>query len=70
MLGDVVGNSGLVAIKEKLPALLEQCKAELCVCNGENAANGFGITEDNVKELLDAGIDLISSGNQIGRAHV
>ncbi|GAB1432935.1 TIGR00282 family metallophosphoesterase [Spirochaetota bacterium] len=65
MLGDIVADSGLQAVKEKLPALLAESGAVLCVCNGENAASGFGITKENAELLLDAGVDVITSGNHI-----
>jgi metallophosphoesterase (TIGR00282 family) len=35
------------------------------VVNGENAAGGFGITPDIVRELLDLGVDVVTSGNHI-----
>ncbi len=48
-----------------LPALREEHKADFCVVNGENAAGGFGITEENAEGLLEAGADVITSGNHI-----
>jgi metallophosphoesterase (TIGR00282 family) len=38
---------------------------DLVVANGENAAAGFGITASTAQELLDAGVDVITSGNHI-----
>ena len=52
VLGDVVGPSGIKAIKEKLPKLIKEKKIDFVVVNGENAAeSGGGITEKNTKEL-------------------
>lgn len=48
-----------------LPSLREKHKADFCVVNGENAAGGFGITEENAEGLLEAGADVITSGNHI-----
>jgi 2',3'-cyclic-nucleotide 2'-phosphodiesterase len=45
-LGDVVGKVGREAVYERLPILREQVKPDIVVVNGENAAHGFGITED------------------------
>ncbi len=37
----------------------------MVIANGENAANGRGITARNMHELLDAGVDVVTSGNHI-----
>ncbi len=65
MIGDVVGDSGLAAVASLLPALKAETGADLVVCNGENAAGGFGIVEENVAALLAAGVDAITSGNHV-----
>jgi len=64
-LGDVVGRSGRTAIIETLPSLRERYGAHFVVVNGENAAGGFGITEQILTELLDAGADVVTSGNHV-----
>jgi metallophosphoesterase (TIGR00282 family) len=64
-LGDVVGRSGRTAITEMLPGLRERYRADFVVVNGENAAGGFGITEVILTELLDAGADVVTSGNHV-----
>ena len=66
VLGDVVGPSGIKAIKEKLPKLIKEKKIDFVVVNGVNAAeSGGGITEKNTKELFSVGTDVITSGNHI-----
>jgi metallophosphoesterase (TIGR00282 family) len=64
-LGDVVGRSGRSAVLEVLPRLRERYRVDFVVVNGENAAGGFGITEALLLELLDAGADVVTSGNHI-----
>jgi 2',3'-cyclic-nucleotide 2'-phosphodiesterase len=64
-LGDVVGRPGRTAIIETLPVLRERYGADFVVVNGENAAGGFGITEQILTELLDAGADVVTSGNHV-----
>jgi 2',3'-cyclic-nucleotide 2'-phosphodiesterase len=64
-LGDVVGRSGRNAVIEQLPALRERYRLDFVVVNGENAAGGFGITESILNELLDAGADVVTSGNHV-----
>ncbi|HHZ19319.1 MAG TPA: TIGR00282 family metallophosphoesterase [Firmicutes bacterium] len=62
-LGDIVGKPGRAAVRKKLPEIRRQYRADLVVANGENAAGGFGLNLDVTKELLDAGIDVITLGN-------
>ena len=62
-LGDVVGRSGRNAVSEQLPGLRERYRLDFVVVNGENAAGGFGITEPILIELLDAGADVVTTGN-------
>ena len=45
-LGDIVGRSGRDAVFRELPKLRQRYSPDLVVINGENAARGFGITED------------------------
>ena len=44
-LGDIVGKSGRLCMKEQLPKLKEQYRPDLVIVNGENAAHGKGITK-------------------------
>src|SRR5690242_8978323 len=64
-LGDVVGRSGRNAVCRELPNLKARLKPDFIIVNGENAAGGFGITEAICQELLDAGADVITTGNHI-----
>ena len=62
-LGDVVGRSGRDAVEARLPELWERLRPDLTVVNGENAAGGFGITEDIYEALRAAGADVVTLGN-------
>jgi 2',3'-cyclic-nucleotide 2'-phosphodiesterase len=62
-LGDVVGRAGRDAVYAQLPTLREKTKADCVIVNGENAAHGFGITEDIFLKLRDAGADVVTLGN-------
>ena len=64
-LGDVVGRSGRAAVLEILPKLRERYRADFVVVNGENSAGGFGISEAILIELLDAGADVVTTGNHV-----
>lgn len=62
-LGDIVGRSGRQAVTEALPGLRKALNLDCVVVNAENAAGGFGITEEIAKGLFAAGTDVITSGN-------
>lgn len=64
-LGDVVGRSGRAVVTERLPGLIRGLAADFVICNGENAAGGFGITAKICAELYDAGVDVITTGNHV-----
>jgi 2',3'-cyclic-nucleotide 2'-phosphodiesterase len=51
------------ALKRQLPGLLRWAEVDFCVANGENAEAGKGIVPNLVREMLDAGVDVISGGN-------
>jgi len=61
--GDVVGRSGRDGLADHLPALRRQLGLEFVIVNAENAAAGFGITENTARELFDAGADCLTLGN-------
>lgn len=63
MVGDVVGRPGREAINRLLPDLLEELRVDFCVVNGENAAQGAGITRPMAVELFQAGADCVTLGN-------
>jgi metallophosphoesterase (TIGR00282 family) len=66
-IGDVVGRPGRQAVEERLPGLREELGADFCVLNGENAADGLGITPKLADRLLGAGADVITLGNHTWR---
>jgi len=62
-LGDVVGRSGRNAVIAQLPGLIARYRLDFVVVNGENAAGGFGISEEILRNLVAAGADVITTGN-------
>ncbi|ORE93634.1 TIGR00282 family metallophosphoesterase [Acuticoccus yangtzensis] len=65
VLGDVVGRVGRQAVTTHLPRLVDRWKLDFVVVNGENAAGGFGISEEIAQSLIDAGADAITTGNHV-----
>ena len=64
-LGDVVGRPGRRVLRERLPGLRKKFAVAMVMANGENAAGGLGLTPETARELLAAGVDVITSGNHI-----
>jgi metallophosphoesterase (TIGR00282 family) len=65
VIGDIIGKPGRTAVRELLPDLRREEALDLIIANGENAAAGMGLTPSLAEELLDAGVDVITSGNHI-----
>ena len=63
--GDIVGKSGRQVVQEQVPILIKNKKIDFVIVNGENAANGFGITKKICNDLYSSGVDVITSGNHI-----
>ncbi|NDV27013.1 TIGR00282 family metallophosphoesterase [Desulfovibrio sp. JC010] len=64
-LGDIFGRPGRKAIAAKVRHLREELALDLIVANGENASQGIGLSIKNAQQLLEYGIDLLTSGNHI-----
>src|SRR6188768_4151673 len=64
-IGDIVGRPGRDLVRLGLAALVERYDIDLVIANAENAAGGFGITREIGEELLDRGVDVMTSGNHI-----
>jgi metallophosphoesterase (TIGR00282 family) len=65
IIGDVVGKPGRKVLTSTLKALREQHEAEFVVANVENAAEGAGVIPKVGDEILNAGVDVMTSGNHI-----
>ncbi|HEX4283432.1 MAG TPA: TIGR00282 family metallophosphoesterase [Solirubrobacteraceae bacterium] len=66
-VGDVVGGIGKRTLLALLPTLRDRYSPDFVVVNGENAAGGVGITPKISRELLAAGVDVITLGNHTYR---
>ncbi len=66
-VGDVVGGLGRRTLLTLLPGLRERLGADFVVVNAENVAGGAGITSKIARELLAAGVDVITLGNHAYR---
>jgi metallophosphoesterase (TIGR00282 family) len=66
-LADIVGTPGRTAVAERLPSLREELDVDFCIANGENVADGVGITPKLADRLLASGVDAITLGNHTWR---
>ncbi len=64
-VGDVIGKPGRRALRSLLPELVDRHAVDFTVVNIENAAGGFGVTPQILKELEDLRVDCYTSGNHI-----
>jgi metallophosphoesterase (TIGR00282 family) len=64
-VGDIVGKPGRELIRKGLRGLAAREEIDLVIANAENAAAGFGVTKDIGDSLLEAGVDVMTSGNHI-----
>ena len=64
-IGDIVGKPGRQAVAALLPKLKRQYHLDCVIANGENIAHGAGVTTATVKELLAAGVDIITTGDHV-----
>ncbi|MFN7913754.1 MAG: TIGR00282 family metallophosphoesterase [Vicinamibacterales bacterium] len=64
-IGDIVGRPGRDLVKRGVAALRDYHQLDLVIANAENAAAGFGITREIGEQILDAGVDVMTSGNHI-----
>ena len=62
-VGDIVGYSGIRKLKNELPQIIEKEKIDFVIVNGENSAEGMGMTENNFRDIISEKVDVITMGN-------
>lgn len=62
-IGDVVGSIGCRFLRQHLPVFKKMKGIDLVIANGENSADGNGLTPVSVQFLYDSGVDVITAGN-------
>lgn len=63
VIGDIVGQSGVDKVKNILPNLRKKENIDFVIANGENSADGMGITSKIFKDLLLSGVNVVTMGN-------
>src|ERR1700704_257717 len=64
-IGDIVGRPGRELVRNGLGPLVDYHSIDLVIANAENSAAGFGITREIGDQLLEWGVDVMTSGNHI-----
>jgi len=64
-IGDICGRPARNSVKKLIPELSKNYRPDLIIANGENLSAGLGVTKKNYDEMIEAGIDLFTSGNHI-----
>ncbi len=64
-IGDVVGEPGLRIVEMLLPNFKKMYNVDFCIANGENVADGKGITPETAQRLFKAGVNVITTGNHV-----
>ena len=63
LIGDIVGNSGVKKVKEVIPEYKKENNIDFIIANGENSADGMGITQKIFDDLKKTGVDVVTMGN-------
>lgn len=64
-IGDIIGKPGREALSRELHRIVDRHYVDLVIANGENAAGGFGLTQETAQDLFKCGIHVLTSGNHI-----
>ena len=65
-VGDIVGEIGVKELQKRLQKVKQKYNVDFTIVNGENAAEGMGITEKNFKDILAAGADTVTMKSYMG----
>lgn len=63
IIGDIVGNIGVNKVKQVLPQFIKEKEIDFVIANGENSADGMGITSKIFNDLVNSGVNVITMGN-------
>lgn len=65
LIGDIVGKPGRQIVVQCVRGLVEERGLDLVITNAENSAGGSGLTPENYRELIGAGVDEVTLGDHI-----
>ena len=62
-VGDIIGEVGVKELKNKLYQIRQKEEINFVIVNGENAAEGMGITKKNFEDIISQNVDVVTMGN-------
>ena len=62
-VGDLIVNAGIQKLKQELGKIRKIENIDFIIVNGENSAEGMGITQKNFEDILSCNVDAITMGN-------
>lgn len=65
LLGDIVGAPGCAVFQKHIAKLRQEYSIDAVIVNGENSADGKGITPRIAKFFKHNGVDVVTTGNHI-----
>lgn len=65
LIGDIMGRPGRQAVTRLVPRWRSEGRVDFVLANVENCAGGKGVTAATVREILDAGVDIATTGNHV-----
>jgi len=65
MIGDIVARPGRQIVESVLPEVRREYGIDWVVANGENLAGGRGLNRKTLKQITDAGVDVVTTGNHV-----
>lgn len=63
VIGDIIGTPGMDALRANISRLKERFSIDFTIVNGENSADGMGITHKILKDMYALGVDVVTLGN-------
>lgn len=63
VVGDIVGMPGMEALRRNVSKIKERFNIDFTIVNGENSADGMGITHKILKDMYALGVDVVTLGN-------
>ena len=63
VIGDIVGAPGMEALRRNISKLKQEFNIDFTIANGENSADGMGITLKILNDMYALGVDVVTLGN-------
>ena len=64
-VGDIYASAGRRILADHLSDIIATNRIDLAIANAENSAGGFGVTPPVAEELLNLGVDVLTTGNHV-----